>query len=152
MMCIPRKKTEESGHGRQERRVVSVWNTNPARDRLSDLNWPKLNSMLRVESSGIRQGKPYQHVRYLISSLSLPAQTFSTLVRNHWHIENNCHRVLDTVFKEDHTPTSNTTANCVYALFRKIIVNLLQTHSPLSVGLAFQRLSNRPDLVFPLLL
>ncbi len=34
-------------------------------------------------------------VRYYISSADLTAEEFATVIRNHWHVENNLHWRLD---------------------------------------------------------
>ena len=90
---------EEKGHGRIERRKVSVsgeiaWL--PQRD-----NWRDLRSVVRLESAREIKGVLEQEIRYFITSLQPDPVMIAKAIRGHWSLENDCHRVLDVVFRED---------------------------------------------------
>jgi predicted transposase YbfD/YdcC len=93
--------TEESGHGREEKRTVRVL---PAKGRISSLAaWFGLCSLVMVIRV-VRQkttGKVSTEVSYFISSLRPNASRIGKAIRGHWSIENGLHWVLDVVFRED---------------------------------------------------
>jgi predicted transposase YbfD/YdcC len=65
------------------------------------LKWGKITSLIKVERSGTRGKKDYEHLAYYISSLSVSAEIFASKIRGHWLIENQLHWVKNVVFKED---------------------------------------------------
>ena len=76
-------------HGRHLIRKVSVFNI--PEQKLQDfenLKWGKITSLIKVERSGTRGKKKYEHFVYYISSLSLDAKIFASKIRGHWLIEN----------------------------------------------------------------
>ena len=68
---------------------------------LDKLKWGKITSLIKVERSGTRAQKDYEHLGYYISSLSVSAEIFASKIRGHWLMENQLHLVKDVVFKED---------------------------------------------------
>ena len=71
--------------------------------------WRDLRSLIHVETQTTRldSDEIHREVRYYLSSLDEPATAFQSHIRQHWGIENSCHWVLDTAFREDTTkPTS----------------------------------------------
>lgn len=68
-----------------------------------------------LKSGTRRQEKPetgdqtnaYCQVVGLISDLPLSAKAIGEYKRNHWHIENTLHHVLDDTFREDRSPAKN---------------------------------------------
>ncbi len=69
--------------------------------------WRNLRSLIHVEmqTTQLDSDEVRREVRYYISSLDEPASAFQSHIRQHWSIENSCHRVLDTAFREDHNQT-----------------------------------------------
>jgi len=67
----------------------------------------QLNSLIMVESrsSKLDEAKETREIRYYISSLKSNASEQQQKIRQHWSIENSCHWVLDTAFREDHNQT-----------------------------------------------
>lgn len=53
--------------------------------------WVGLKSLIKVERTGTRAGKPYHQVAYYISSLECSAVDFAHGIRGHWAIENRLH-------------------------------------------------------------
>ena len=94
----------ETGHGRVERRTVSL-----CRDIESLPNadqWVGLKTMIKVTS--YRHILKGQHilinqpaVRYYISSLGEPVEAFAKRIRDYWHVENKVHYVRDVTQGED---------------------------------------------------
>ena len=68
--------------------------------------WPKLRSLIFVESERTRRGTTSRERRATISSCDEPASMLAAKVRGHWHVENKLHWVLDVTFGEDHARIS----------------------------------------------
>jgi predicted transposase YbfD/YdcC len=93
--------TENEGHGRVEKRTVSVL---PARRLATQQGlWVGLATLVMVvrEITCQATGKLSTEVSYYISSLRPNARELGKAIRGHWSIENGLHWVLDVVFKED---------------------------------------------------
>ena len=90
--------TVEAGHGRVERRSVSIWRT---LDELpAATEWAGLNTIIRVTSyRHLRSGKYLMikkpQTRYYISSLTETVEQFARRIRDYWHVENKVHYVRD---------------------------------------------------------
>jgi predicted transposase YbfD/YdcC len=114
----------DKGHGRNELRKAWVlrdltWLSNPER-------WQDLKTLILVESHRTRKGMTTVERRAYISSLDASAERLLGLVRGHWHIENRLHWVLDVTFGEDRARVSDRNAAENLALFRKVVLNLLE--------------------------
>lgn len=119
--------TQEAGHGRKEGRKTTTLN---ALKHLQDdllFSWPKLESLVRVQSETTRRGKDTVEERFYISTLP-PAQAprIAKGVRSHWGIENRLHWVLDVAFREDANRTRKGSAPECGAILRHIALNLLR--------------------------
>ena len=71
-----------------------------------------------------------REVRYYLSSLDEPASAFQSHIRQHWSIENSCHWVLDTTFREDHNQTYIGHAAKNLGALRRIVLNPLKSIYP----------------------
>lgn len=117
-------RTEETAHGRHEIRQAWVLPDTQAQA----LGWRDCCTFVRIERITTR-GNPQKvshETHYYISSVQANAATLLQLVRDHWGIENQCHWVLDVVFKEDASRTRFRQADDNLALLRKIALNLLR--------------------------
>ena len=92
--------TEESSHGRFERRVCQVYN-NGVLSKV--LKWKGVNSVACLTNTKkyIKSGKTTVERRYYITSLPLDSERITETIRSHWSIENNLHWQLDVSFNED---------------------------------------------------
>jgi predicted transposase YbfD/YdcC len=61
-------------------------------------DWKDLRSLVKVVSQRQFNGKTTTKTRYFISSLTPTAQRALAICRDHWHIENDLHWVLDIAF------------------------------------------------------
>jgi predicted transposase YbfD/YdcC len=117
----------ETGHGRVERRSVSLWQS---LDSLpSKLDWVGLTSVIRVTSYRyIIKGKYLMikkpHTRYYISSLSETVEQFAKRIRDYWHVENKVHYVPDVTQGEDASRIRVTPLPNIFALTRNFALNL----------------------------
>jgi predicted transposase YbfD/YdcC len=129
-------RTEEDGHGRQEKRLYTVIG-NPEGIRKKE-EWQNLVVIGKCDSERLSQGKRLAEVRYFIGSKEAEAKVYGTLLRNHWRIENCLHWQLDVTFKEDHSHIRRRNAAENFALLRRLALCLLKRH-PSKDSLATKR-------------
>ena len=120
----------DKGHGRVEERSCMVIHD------LSSLAeefkaWPSIKSVVRVDATthylyGPKKGQARQDRRYYISSATLGAEAFGTHIREHWHIENSLHWVLDVAFKEDDCRIRVGDGAQSFAILRRMVLNMLK--------------------------
>lgn len=123
---VSRHRTEESGHGRLEkRRYVQM----PVPAGLSGAEaWAGLRSIGRVVSYRQCDGNERMEVRYYISSLQVDARQFARAVRSHWGIENTCHWSLDVTFREDESRIRERHLVENFAWLNRFALSLLKQH------------------------
>lgn len=119
----------EQVRDRITQRTVSVL---AAGDEL-DVAWFGVQSIIRVERTGIRGTEAMHETMFYISSISTDAFHFSQRVRNHWQVENRLHWVKDVVFKEDTAPMCSGHAPENMAILRTIAINLLRLNGFASI-------------------
>lgn len=126
-VAVTRYATEDKGHGRLEKRQVTV---------TSDLEWLTqkdawgLQSLIEVRSERRINGVVEQATRYYGSSRRAEAKKFSVWVRNHWSIENSLHYIMDVVFGEDAS-----LSDCGYSaenisLIKRLAMNIVRIIDP----------------------
>ena len=98
----------ETGHGRVERRRVSVSREINWLPQKND--WRDLQSIVKLESVREIKDATEQETRYFITSLPPDPILIAKAIRGHWSVENDCHRVLDVVFREDERTVSEGSA------------------------------------------
>ena len=130
--------TEERSRGRREIRKVRVFEdiTGIAK------HWRKLQSIIRVERSGIRHKKEYLQTASYISDLKLGADKFGEGIRAHWTIENSLHWVKDVVLKEDDSSIKVGYAPANMGIIRSIVTNVFRANGQHSLTKAFRLISN----------
>jgi predicted transposase YbfD/YdcC len=123
---LRRYSSEETSHGRHERRVVWVL---PAAGQVScRAAWVGLCTLamvLRVVTCP-RSGAETVEVRHFISSLRPSARRLARVIRGHWGIENSLHWVLDVVFREDARRLYDRTAAENVGLLNRLATSLLR--------------------------
>jgi predicted transposase YbfD/YdcC len=121
-------RTDEKGHGRQERRTVQVL---PVRGHLSAAQcaaWLGVLTVVMVtrvvwcEATGVGSTE----VSYFLSSLRPNARRIGRAIRGHWSIENGLHWVLDVVFREDARRVYDRTAAENVAFLNRLALSLLR--------------------------
>jgi len=119
--------TEETGHGREEKRSYTQM---PVPKDLPGLElWKGLKSIGMVVSDCLRNGKETVEVRYYISSLAVSVKKFAHAVRSHWGTENSCHWSLDIIYREDESRIQNQHMRENFAWLRRLTLSLLKQHS-----------------------
>jgi predicted transposase YbfD/YdcC len=121
---LARHERSESGHGRSERRRISLA-TAPAESRR---RLPGLVAFARLEAERTVNGKTERDTRYIALSKRLSAERALDTVRAHWSIENNLHWQLDVVFHEDDARTRKDYAPQNLAVLRRIALDILRAH------------------------
>jgi predicted transposase YbfD/YdcC len=95
--------------------------------------WRDLQSLILVESTrAIKKQCTTEH-RYYSSSLAPDAKRAAQAERGHWGVENSLHWVLNAIFNEDDSRVRVGNAPENLALVCKILHNLLQQVSPISL-------------------
>jgi predicted transposase YbfD/YdcC len=127
--AVPHYTTEamETGHGRKEcRRATTLEAMKHIPDEILFL-WPKLETLVRIQSETQRAGKTVQEERFYISTLLMDnVETIANSVRSHWGIENELHWVLDVAFREDGLRTRMGNGPETGAILRHITLNMLR--------------------------
>lgn len=117
---------EKKEHGRFTRRTTLVchelhWMNQEIRSKWADLACVIL---VQREVWG-KDGKFHKEISYYMSSLKeSKAPEIQGYIRGHWKIENNCHWVIDTIFKEDHHQVKKKNAAKNWSTMRRISLNL----------------------------
>jgi len=89
--------------------------------------WPGLRQVLAVETIRQQPGKStVADIRYYLSSCADAPEVLARAIRQHWGIENRLHWVLDVSFREDACRIHDRHAARVFAVLRKIAMNLIR--------------------------
>jgi len=121
----------ETGHGRVERRTVSLCRdikSFPGSDQ-----WVGLKTIIKVTS--YRHILKGQHIlikqparRYYISSLEESVETFARRIRDYWQVENKVHYVRDVTQGEDASRIRVQPLPNNFALARNLALNLYRDY------------------------
>jgi predicted transposase YbfD/YdcC len=117
-------RTVEKGHGRLDRRTITVSSLLAAYS-----TWPELAQVFKLESQRTNGlGTLETEVRYGVTSL--PAHVAEPhrlleLTRGHWGIENGLHYRRDTTMREDHSQLRMGHAPHVLAILNNVVIGLL---------------------------
>lgn len=137
----------EKSNGRVTTRRVGVtqqldWMIPSIRKR-----WRDLTSLIMIENESyqVSTKKTTKQKRFYISSRSGSAEEFSGLIREHWSIENGCHWVLDTLFREDHSQVRVANAVKNFAILRRIAHNILKLDHSIKKSLPMKQMRAMAD-------
>ena len=131
---------EDGGHGRIERRTVLATNASDWIDENERKHWVGLKSIVCVESERTLSGKTSVEKRYYLTSHTPEAKLLAGMIRGHWSIENQCHWVLDVIWKEDESRIRKDNAPQNVALLRKMALNLLKLDKSVKDSIRGKRL------------
>ena len=92
--------SDTNNHGRHEYRRCEIYHDTFGIDTKE---WKDVKTIIQITSGVQKSGKNFCTLErhYYISSYESDAQTFASIVRKHWHIENALHYVKDVSFYED---------------------------------------------------
>ena len=117
-----RHESKEDGHGRHEKRTVTVLYDPVGLPSA----WPDVAAVVRIERVRSVGGKCSRTKHYYLSSHRGTAVELGTRQRGHWGIENSLHWVLDVAFREDESRTRTGHAGANMAMIRRVAVTLLR--------------------------
>ena len=115
------------GHGRLEKRVVSICTT------LDDIKpWPGLKTVMRVESERqFKKGGQLRfetETRYYGASFLESAESFARRIRGYWGVENKVHHVRDVTQGEDASRIRMHQLPQIFAVARNFAINLYRSN------------------------
>jgi predicted transposase YbfD/YdcC len=125
-VTVRRHQTEETSHGRQERRTYL--HMEAPKDLEALPLWAGLKSIGMAISECIRDGKETIETRYFISSLDVGVRRFAHAVRSHWSIENACHWCLDVTYREDDSRIREKNLRENFAWLNRFTLSLLKQY------------------------
>ncbi len=137
------------GHGREESRSIKVCGIDPA---AGGLPFPGAVSAIKLHRRRKVKGKKEtRETVYAVTTIdthqATPAQT-AGLVKGHWGIENKCHHVRDTTFREDASRLRTGTAPRAMASFRNLAIGALRLAGVTNLAKATRH--NTPDANRPM--
>lgn len=141
----------EKSHGRLTTRTVLSTSNLATLDPEIRKRWPGLQSLIVVESDTLEltTGKQRKKERrYYLSSHRAEAKKFYRIIRRHWSIENQCHWVLDVVFREDANRTRKANAPKNFGTLLRIVLNILKSDTSLKGSLAKKRRHAAHDISY----
>lgn len=124
---IKRFVTEETGHGRIEKRTYEM--ISDYSDKAFYEDWDNVHSVVRVTSERtiMRTNETSVEHRFYVTSLTGELPRVADAIRRHWAIENNLHWQLDISFDEDDTRKRKNAARN-WSLISKIVMMVLKKH------------------------
>lgn len=104
--------------------------------------WSNLSSLIMIESESydVSSKKTTVQKRYFISSLHVSAEEFQSYIPEHWSIENSCHWILDTLYREDHSQVQAKNAVRNFAILRRMVHNLLKADTSIKKSLPMKQM------------
>jgi predicted transposase YbfD/YdcC len=127
---------DNQAHGRQEHR--RCWVMREMKDLPIASTW-QAKTIAAVQLDRQTQQKGASLVRYFISSKKLNAEEVLQATRQHWHVENRLHWVLDVAFSEDQSRARQGYAAENLATARQLVLNLLKQDTTVKVGIKNKR-------------
>ncbi len=131
--------TTDEGHGRVEIRRCWVC-TDVSLLPLDISVWKGLKSLVIIESERTNGEETTIAHRMYISSVKQSAKYFLNATRDHWHIENKLHWVLDVAFREDESRLRKGDGAENFSVLRRIALNLLKKEKTDKTGIESKRL------------
>lgn len=131
------KEQRDAGHGREESRIVmQLPITLP--DGLRE-KWPHVKTVIEV-ARGRKTGESTSYTsHFYVSSIDLNPALAAKAIREHWHIENRLHWVLDVVFREDEMRVTDQDGAAHMALFNRVCLNIIRQHKGKKDSMAAKR-------------
>jgi predicted transposase YbfD/YdcC len=138
------QQTQDRGHGRLERRHLSVRALLPG-----DCDWPGAQQVFRIERRRIcrKTGEVQTEITEGVTSLGAERadpRRLLALLRAHWLIENKSHYVRDVTFAEDRSTVRAGALPQVLAAFRNLAIGVLRAAGEPNIAAATRRCAAQP--------
>jgi predicted transposase YbfD/YdcC len=129
-------RTVDKGHGRQERREITV-----SSELKGYSDWPGLEQVFKLHRRriDIKTGKVEQEVAYGLTSLNSAQASPERLLylsRTYWGIENGLHQRRDVTFGEDRNRLTRGHAGRVMATLNNLVIGLLRLAGATNIAAA----------------
>jgi predicted transposase YbfD/YdcC len=135
------ERTVNKGHGRLETRWCwTISDPELLQALRGTKDWPKLQSVVKVQAKRDDGQQVTIEDRYYLSSLDGNARKQLAATRTHWGIENSLHWVLDIAFREDECRVRKDHSAQNLAILRHIALNLLKQEKTAKIGVKSKRL------------
>lgn len=152
---IPTCTTEDSDHGRTERRTIQLA---PLGDYLDypAVDFPHATHAFLIERYTTHHTNSKQTAHAALGITSLPAEhahpiQVATYMRHHWHIENRLHWVRDVTYTEDHSTVRTGTAPRTMASLRNLAISTLRQAGWTNIAKGLRHMSRNPTRPLTLL-
>jgi predicted transposase YbfD/YdcC len=119
--------TEDSGHGRKERRLHTILIDPTGIDPNNEWESVRVIGMC-VRERQVGDAAATMEASYFIGSKVMSAKSYAKVLRNHWSIENNLHWQLDVSFAEDANRFTKRNGAENLAVLRKLALMMLKRH------------------------
>ncbi|GAB5520986.1 MAG: ISAs1-like element ISEc1 family transposase [Rhodothermales bacterium] len=134
----------DAGHGRVEQRCC--WALAIEERGLVDAGaWPGMCTVVQLERRRWVGDSETVQRAYYVSSLRAEASHLLRVIRQHWHVENRVHWVLDVAFGEDGSRVRSGHAAVNLGLVRRVAVSALHRETSVKRGMATKRLKAALD-------
>ena len=139
---VSRHVSENTGHGRYEKRTCTVVSYGKVTERMFKDKFAGLKSVVSVKSerTTVATGEHTVEYRYYITSLdNKNPEEISSAIRQHWSIENNLHWQLDVTFREDQSrKVKNAARN--FSAITKMALSMLKNDKTVKGSINLKRL------------
>lgn len=129
--------TDNTGHGREETRIVMqlpIRLTGTLREK-----WPHVKTVIEVARAR-RVGSSTSYTsHFYVSSLPVAPKLAAQAIREHWHVENRLHWLLDVFFREDDMKITDPDGAAHMALFNRVCLNIIRQHTGKKDSMAAKR-------------
>jgi predicted transposase YbfD/YdcC len=134
-------RTVDKDHGRIEvRQCWTISDPECIRFLRGADKWSGLHTVVKVQAERYIGDKHSLDTRYFITSCEDDAAQILQNTRQHWHIENSLHWVLDIAFREDECRIRKGHGAQNFAILRHIALNLLKQELSAKIGIKNKRL------------
>ncbi len=156
--------TEETGHGRRERRTIQVLD---ATDEIRAL-FPHVSQVFLIERHVIRKvrkrrknSRKYKtiEVRSAVAALCITSlssreaspEHLAGYVRGHWAIENKIHYVRDVTYREDSSQVRTGSTPRIMVTFRNLAIGLIRQAGHTRIAATIRKIRHDPRLLLAIL-
>lgn len=106
---------------------------------MKQAKWPHVNTVAEVARARQVGNTTSYTSHFYVSSLPVNPALAAKAIRDHWHVENKLHWLLDVVFNEDTVKISDPDGAAHIALFNRVCLNIIKQHKGKKDSMAAKR-------------